>query len=209
MTLGDLIKKRRRELRMSQATLADLAGVTRAAIGQWEAGITAPSRRHMPAVLDALGIEPNILAGLPPVSLRDIDSQLAARSIPLMGMDDYDGGHSGVGMPRISIAGDVPDDAIAVTVADESMQPEIANGDVIVVSRTVIPVAGDHVVARVDKGSVVREYRPRGVDSKGEPVFDLVSLSADYPTITCNSVNGYKVLGTVVAYWRMRRRPQA
>jgi SOS-response transcriptional repressor LexA len=209
MTLGELIKKRRRELRMSQATLADLAGVTRAAIGQWEAGITAPSRRHMPAVIDALGLEPATVAGLPPVGLRDLDSQLAARSIPLMGMDDYDGGHSGAGMPRISIAGDVPPDAIAVVVSDKSMQPEIDSGDVIVVSRAVIPVAGDHVVARVDSGSVVREYRPRGVDSKGEPVFDLVSLSADYPTITCNSVNGYKVLGTVVAYWRMRRRPQA
>lgn len=196
-------------MRMSQATLADLAGVTRAAIGQWEAGITAPSRRHMPVVIEALGLEPTTLAGLPPVSVRDVDSQLSARSIPLMGMDDYDGGHLGAGMPRIAIAGDVPDDAIAVVVADDSMQPEIANGDVIVVSRTVIPVAGDHVIARVERGSVVREYRPRGVDSRGDPVFDLVSLSADYPTITCNSVNGYKVLGTVVAYWRMRRRPQA
>jgi SOS-response transcriptional repressor LexA len=100
----------------------------------------------------------------------------------------------------------MPPDAVALTVMDASMSPEFSAGDLVIVSRSRKPLANDVVIAVVDGGALMRTFVPRGNDSAGNPVFDLLSTSADYPTVTCNSANGGKVLAVVVSHWRTRIR---
>ena len=136
-----------------------------------------------------------------------IDSAPLRGSVPLMGMDAF---VPGEGAPstaeRVSVGPGTPPDAVALAVVDASMSPEFSPGDLVIVSRTQKPLAQDVVIALLDGGALMRTYVPRGNDSTGNPVFDLLSTSADYPTVTCNSANGGKVLGVVVSHWRTRIR---
>lgn len=207
MKLGDLIRQRRTELGLSQAELARLIGVSRAAVGQWEGDITAPTRKNMPSVAKALQLQLGVLSPYLTQSVEVVDRATLTRNVPLMAWDAFVSGDSdSPDLPRVSVGGDVPPDAIALRVCDDAMSPEISDGDLIVVSRSTTPLDNDVVIAHVDGAGILRKYSPRGVDSTGNPVFDLLSTSADYPTVTCNSRNGHKVLGTVVAHWRVRRR---
>lgn len=205
MSLGRLIRDRRKAKRLSQARLADLVGVSRAAIGQWEADETAPSRRHAPDLARALELELGAISPLLAPSV--IDSTTIRSSVPLMGMDAFVAGEAAPSTAeRVSVGPGMPADAVALTVMDASMSPEFSPGDLVIVSRTQKPLAQDVVIALLDGGALMRTYVPRGNDSTGNPVFDLLSTSADYPTVTCNSANGGKVLGVVVSHWRTRIR---
>lgn len=207
MRIGDLIKQRRLELGLSQAELSRLIGVSRAAVGQWEGHVTAPTRKHMPDVAKALHLQIGALSPFLTQSVELIDRSTLTRNVPLMAWDAFVSGDSdSPDLPRVSVGGDVPADAIALRVCDDAMAPEIADGDLVVVSRTTTPMDGDVVIAHVDGAGILRKYASRGNDSTGSPVFDLLSTSADYPTVTCNNRNGHRVLGTVVAHWRVRRR---
>lgn len=53
-TLGDRIAERRAERGLPQTKLADMVGVTQAAISFWETGRHTPSRPHIVAVAAAL-----------------------------------------------------------------------------------------------------------------------------------------------------------
>lgn len=207
MRIGDLIRQRRAALRMSQAELARLVGVSRAAVGQWETHITAPTRRHIPEVARALQLELGALLPFALQSVELVDRSAALRKVPMMGWDAFVAGDGGVGdLPQVSVGADTPSDAVALRVVDHAMAPEIAEGDLIVVSRSVQPLDGDVVIAQVAGAGLLRRYHARGADSTGRLVFDLLSTSADFPTITCNSSNDHKVLATLVGHWKMRRR---
>jgi len=61
MSVGDLIRKKRAELKLSQRALAALLGLSHGAVAQWELGQTSPDpvRRSMLAVV--LGVDPTAL----------------------------------------------------------------------------------------------------------------------------------------------------
>ena len=207
MSLAKVIKARRVHMRMSQADLAQRVGVSRAAVGQWENGVTAPTRRHAPAVADALGLDVKDLFDATGSSLTMVDTDVATRQVALMAMDAFVAGERDVaGLLRVTVAGDLPADAVALRVEDSSMAPKYNAGDLVVVSRSVAPSSNDDVVADLGGQAVLRTYIDRGLDSAGNPVFDLLSTSSDHATVTCNSSNRFKVVATVVGHWRLTRR---
>jgi y4mF family transcriptional regulator len=55
--LGALVTKRRQELRIDQATLAGLAGVSIHTVSNLEQGRSNPTLKVVERVLDALGLE--------------------------------------------------------------------------------------------------------------------------------------------------------
>jgi transcriptional regulator with XRE-family HTH domain len=60
MALGDLIRERRRELALSQRSLARRAGTTQAAVSRIERGLTTPTWETIRALLLAMGYEPQL-----------------------------------------------------------------------------------------------------------------------------------------------------
>lgn len=61
MSFGTRLRKRREELGMSRGELAELLGVSRSAIGNYETGISAPKEEVLLQLFDALQVDPNYL----------------------------------------------------------------------------------------------------------------------------------------------------
>ncbi|MBC8558857.1 helix-turn-helix domain-containing protein [Fumia xinanensis] len=61
MSFSTRLKERREYLNMSRAELASKIGVTQAAIGNYENGISSPKEEILYRIFDALAVEPNYL----------------------------------------------------------------------------------------------------------------------------------------------------
>ncbi len=61
MSFGEQLRRRREELGISRAELAQMLGVSRSAIGNYETGVSAPKEEVLLQLFDALGVDPNYL----------------------------------------------------------------------------------------------------------------------------------------------------
>lgn len=61
MSFGEQLRKRREELGISRAELADRLGISRSAVGNYETGVSAPKEEVLLRLFDALGVDPNYL----------------------------------------------------------------------------------------------------------------------------------------------------
>lgn len=59
--VGEVLETARRARGMTQAELADLAGITQAALSRYENGLREPEESHLEAIAAALGITPKLL----------------------------------------------------------------------------------------------------------------------------------------------------
>jgi len=209
MSVAKLIRRRRQALKLSQAALARAAGVTRQAVTDWEAGKSAPKRKRAALVARALGISPAQLDPLLSQDVITVDTESQLRKIPIMEWDDFAlGEQAGVSGEYVTVPGDLPADSQALRVVDAAMAGVFDVGDMIFVSTSTPATPDCYVVASLGGQSVavLRRYAPRGKTLNGHEVWDLFSTSPDWPTISCNSANGDKVLATVVGLLRMFMR---
>ncbi|WP_107866946.1 S24 family peptidase [Agitococcus lubricus] len=101
---------------------------------------------------------------------------------------------------------DISDKAFALTIKGESMLPDFKEGDCIVIDTEVHPLPGDFVVAMNGSNEATfKKYRPRGINEKGQDVFELVPLNDDYPTIR-SDIEPIKIIGTMMEHRRYRKR---
>lgn len=61
MSFGEQLRKRREELHISRAELAEQLGVSRSAVGNYETGVSAPKEEILLQLFDALRVDPNYL----------------------------------------------------------------------------------------------------------------------------------------------------
>ena len=61
MGFGEQLRRRREELGISRAELADRLGVSRSAVGNYETGVSAPKEEVLLRLFDALHVDPNYL----------------------------------------------------------------------------------------------------------------------------------------------------
>lgn len=59
--VGEVLETARRSRGMTQAELADLAGITQAALSRYENGLREPEDSHLEAIASALGVTPKLL----------------------------------------------------------------------------------------------------------------------------------------------------
>lgn len=216
ITLGQRIRARREAAGLTQEKLATHCGVSRAAVAQWEAGVTRPSLDNLVKAADTLGVwlswltmgdqslpdtpnpfTPAVRQGIPVIDLARAggwDPQQAAA------INDA---------PRIAGDPDHSPQAFALAIGDESMTPDFRAGDKIIVDPEVAPQPGDFVVAKLDRDSesVFRKFRPRGDDGKGGAIIELVPLNPDWPTVTIGTEAPGRIIATLVEHRRYRRRP--
>ena len=85
------------------------------------------------------------------------------------------------------------------------MAPEFKPGDYIVVDPDMPAEPGDLVVAKLDRddAAILRKYHSRGEDGSGHPVFELVPLNDDYPTVVVDASNPGHLIGRVVEHRRL------
>jgi len=94
----------------------------------------------------------------------------------------------------------------ALRIMGNSMEPEFREGDVVVIDPDVAPTPGDYVVARNHvEAATFKKYRPRGVDERGHPIFELVPLNDDYAVMRSDQ-EPIQIIGTMVEHTRFRKR---
>jgi SOS-response transcriptional repressor LexA len=218
-TLGQRIRARREAVGLTQEKLATTCGVSRAAVAQWEAGVTRPSLDNLVKAADALGIWLSWLT-MGDQSLPDMPNPFAnpaapaARAgIPVIDLEragEWATDSTSLSPDIERIAGDPTHSArtFALLIRDESMAPDFREGDKIIIDPEVTPQPGDFVVAKLDRETeaTFKKFRPRGEDASGAATIELAPLNPDWPTVMINAESPGRIIGTLVEHRRYRRR---
>lgn len=210
-TLAEVLLTARERAGLSQEELAKRIGVTRATVSQWERGGAGPKRSRARAVAEALGIPLTAIDPFAGNRPESVDIHQRSRTICVYGWSLTWSSSGGVELERggakIAVDDGLPIEIIALVVADEAMAPDYKAGDIIIIDPNVLPRPGEAVVVAVhgQDAAVLRAYHPRGLDSAGEPAFDLRATNPDFATVTINSRHPAKIVGTVIESRRKRR----
>ncbi|MDU3815762.1 LexA family protein [Mixta hanseatica] len=211
-TIGDRIRARRKELRLTQKDLASRVGVSHVAISQWEKDETAPRGDNLLRLSDALGCAPSYLHNGDGSESNVAPATVDFRAVPIISY--VQAGYWTAECTIRSIEGDIEflqtnmdlsDSAFTLIIKGDSMKPEFREGDAVVIDPEVAPLPGDFVVAKNgEEEALFKKYRPRGVID-GQDVFELVPLNEDYPTMRSDQVP-IRIIGTMVEHRRYRKR---
>lgn len=101
---------------------------------------------------------------------------------------------------------DLSEWAFALDIEGVSMLPEFRPGDRIIVDPEISPNPGDFVVAKNGTAQATfKKYRPRGIDSAGNEIFELVPLNEDYATLRSDD-HKLIVIGVMTEHRKKYRR---
>jgi len=205
---------------VTQAHIADLCGVTPQAVAGWlKTG--SFDKTHLPTISQATGVRTDwLLTGQGPMKTPELTTApQSARRIPVIStvqaadpvgaINAYTEGNE---YETITVDADLAETlgphTFALRVEGESMGPEFRSGDTVLVDPDATVRPGDIVVAKMaaDETATLRKYRSRGKDADGRPIFELVPLNDDYPTLMVNADNPGAIIGPVVEHRRNLRR---
>jgi SOS-response transcriptional repressor LexA len=101
---------------------------------------------------------------------------------------------------------DLSEHAFALEIKGESMLPEFKPGDRVIIDPLVQPNPGDFVVAKNGEDEATfKKYRPRGMNERGDPVFELVPLNDDYPSMRSDQ-QPIQIIGTMIEHRKYRKK---
>lgn len=232
-TFADRVREALDELGQNQAGLARAVKVSEAAITQWLDGTTDPGKIRTDNMQRAAaflrrtteflrtGRGPKTYSGVGEAGAR-YDNALPGepdiRELPVISYvqagvwsETSDPFPRGQGMEAVPVDADLARSlsrvAFALKIQGDSMLPEFAEGDVVIIDPRATVKPGDFVVAKLDREecATFKKYRDRGVDRDGVQVFDLVPLNHDYPTLTVSAANPGRIIGVMVEHRRRRR----
>ena len=96
--------------------------------------------------------------------------------------------------------------AFALEIQGESMLPEFRPGDRVIVDPEIQPQPGDCVVAmNGGQEATFKKYRPRGINERGDTVFELVPLNEDFAPMRSDQTP-IRIVGTMMEHRKYRRR---
>lgn len=207
-------KMKREELGLSQQKLADLIGVSRQMVGEYDKG-SQPRPDVAKRIAKVFKVEPEVFD---PVlsTVRHVDTSTEVHTISVYQLSELVVGPGGPGsmQPLKSLTGQekltVPPqlkNCYAVQLTDDSMSPTYNSGDIVVIDPAYPAFDGCDVLATLAAGgSIVRRYVLRGKDRSGLTVFDLSTPNPNHKTITVAGDDIASVEGVVVEL-RQRRAP--
>lgn len=211
-TVGDRIRARRKELKLTQKDLASRVGVSHVAISQWEKDETAPRGDNLLRLSQALGCDASYLNNGDGSASNVAPASMDFRAVPILSY--VQAGYWTAECTIRSIEGDIEflhtnmdlsDSAFTLIIKGDSMEPDFREGDAVVIDPDISPLPGDFVVAKNgEEEALFKKYRPRGIID-GADVYELVPLNEDYPTLRSDQVP-IRIVGTMVEHRRYRRR---
>lgn len=219
MTLAERIREAIQHSGKSQAQIATDTGKSPGAVTQWLDGSTKSLRADTAAALEratgynaawlVTGKGPKLAANVSNVA----PAPIGGRSIPLISYvqagawaDVVDNYQPGDAEEFLLTDLDLSGSAFALEIKGDSMLPEFKPGDRVIIDPSVSPQPGDYVVAKNgEEEATFKKYRPRGVNERGDLVFELVPLNEDYPSMR-SDVTPIRIVGTMVEHRKYRRR---
>ncbi|MCF5767925.1 LexA family protein [Aeromonas veronii] len=224
MDISDVIKSRRKALKMTQDDLALLVGVSRVSVSQWERGDTSPKGGNFLKLASALGLAPESLmqgseAGSvtePKLGYHNAELAVIPRGsrVPILSYvqagnwremceqaSTFDGN-----VEYVTASVDIGPCGFGLWLRGNSMTPQFNEGDLVIVDPDEQPRPGDFVVAKNGSDEATfKKYRPRGIDENGQEVFELVPLNDDYPPMHSDRQH-IEIIGVMVEHRIFRKR---
>ena len=213
-TIGERIRLRRKELKLTQKDVSSaIKGVSNVAVSQWESNTTKPNAEN---ILDlALVLRCDIswlLRGEGESNIAPAD--IGMNKVPLISYVQA-GVWTGVEELR-ETCGDydyiltdlnVSEDAFALQIVGDSMEPDFIEGDVVIIDPQEQPLAGEFVVAvNEEYHATFKKYRPlEDIDQYGRRHFELVALNPDYHKLSSRKQQ-IRIIGTMVEHRIYRRK---
>lgn len=213
MSIGRRIAHARKEASLSQQAVADRFGISRAAVAQWESGDTHPGMTKLEGLAQVLDVRLEWLAiGKGAKRAGDAAAPLSEnqRAAPLLSWETSTAwperaNPPGGAHPPLVTRAETGVRVFALAIEDESMSPEFAPGDHVIVDPDVAPQAGDFVVARSADGDAPALRLYRALERLGGEAAELVPLNAAWPTRQIDRRQPGRIVGTMVEHRRYRR----
>ncbi len=210
MRVGERIRTLREQKKLTGVQLATRAGIDQSYLSKLEQGKSGFSEEGLRKIARALGTTLAGLFGGPNVTPVQLDDRNRVRVLNYMqaGLPaDVAAGLSDDEITAyVAVDRDDADDLFALLLLGNSMEPEFAEDDMVILKRSLAPQPGDHVVAvNGDGESVFRRYRVSGLDAEGRPSYALVPWNEDYPTLRSDELP-LIIRGTMVEHRRFRKR---
>lgn len=219
MTLAERIREAIQHSGKTQAQIATETGKSPGAVTQWLDGSTKSLRADTAAALErATGYNAAwLVTGKGSKQAANVSNvapaPIGGRSIPLINYvqagawtDVVDNYQPGDADEFLLTDLELSSNAFALEIKGDSMLPEFKPGDRVIIDPSVSPQPGDYVVAKNGEDEATfKKYRPRGVNERGDLVFELVPLNEDYPSMR-SDVTPIRIVGTMVEHRKYRRR---
>jgi len=226
VSVADQIRSGRLAKGFSQEQLAELLGVSRTAIINWENPEKAPQNLKPHIIIELARI-----LGKPRSAFTRFGGDAAAttgdmcrHAIVLLSWEDLKhvavGGNVRKDVIRkpdfIEVSEDISQKALAFSIKDDSMEPEFHASDEIIIDPDLKPGSSDDfVLVRLKNGEhLFRRYRPRASRANFKvwvtlPItsqsYDLVAENPEWSTVSVTSQSPASILGTMVEHRRKRR----
>lgn len=181
MNFGEQLKKARKKKKMSQDDLANILGINRVSISNYESNKNTPTLSNMNKILKALDLNSNYF--------DENNTKILLKTIPLIGLascgipQDYDLN----GYDQIPISEELYHDGMyAVRAEGNSMSPKI-NDNALVYCRSAQHVENGHIVHySINSESGIKKYK---INEKGD-IISLVPINSDFDIITIHADDG-------------------
>jgi hypothetical protein len=138
---------------------------------------------------------PTWLHGMRPIPWRQVPEQDRG-GVPMQ---------AGQREPKASVVDEMLGrNVFALSVPDNSMEPEFRYGDILICDPEAPIAPGDYVVAHLheDDLKIFRKFRPRGLLGRREEGFDLVPLNNGFPYFSVSDPARGRVIARVVGHLR-------
>lgn len=215
-TWHSLAKSRMKTLGITQEQLAEKLGVTQGAIGHWLNKRREPAMDIILDIMAALDLksinigvdgvivseEPNMEFAAPDLHRIPVITYVQAGVWTAINeITAYDGNVSFITTDLV-----LGERAFAIVIRGNSMEPEFAEGDLVLIDPDEPLRPGDFVVAKNgEEEATFKKYRPRGVGDDGNEIFELAPLNDDYPTMRSDRQH-IQIIGVMVEHRRRRKR---
>lgn len=210
------IKELREAKSLSMQDLGKVLGVSWQTVQQWEAAKSAPKRARLSDVAEALGTSVEYLS-FGGDNNADFDQNVAParvgnRRIPLINyvqagqLTEVGASFAGEAMDFLLTDMPLSEHSFALEIRGPSMSPLFLPGDRVIVDQEIAPIPGDFVVAKNGhEEATFKKYRPRGINERGDEVFELVPLNEDFPSLFSDR-QSLQIIATMVEHRKYRRR---
>ena len=222
-TYGSRLQAALERKKASKTDLAKAIGRTPQAVGQVINGttkaLTAENNSLAAIYLDvnphwlATGEGEMVVAGGRTEVSNVIPASIGTRRVPLISYvqagcwtEASDAATVGDGFEYLLTDLELSGSAFALEIQGESMLPEFRPGDRVIVDPEIQPHPGDCVVAmNGGQEATFKKYRPRGIDERGDTVFELVPLNEDFAPMRSDQTP-IRIVGTMMEHRKYRRR---
>lgn len=221
-TYGSRLQAALERKKASKTDLAKAMGRTPQAVGQVINGTTkALTAENNSLAAIYLGVNPDwlatgegeMLAAGRAEASNVIPASIGTRRVPLISYvqagcwtEASDAATVGDGFEYLLTDLELSGSAFALEIQGESMLPEFRPGDRVIVDPEIQPHPGDCVVAmNGGQEATFKKYRPRGIDERGDTVFELVPLNEDFAPMRSDQTP-IRIVGTMMEHRKYRRR---